>query len=445
MIPQDSAPYNPNENVHRITLYNTIAADQQHRSLKPRLYLHLDMNCFYAQVEQMAYNLFGFPIIIGGWRKPNGTPRGIVATASYEARAFGIKTGMSALEADQLCPFVLMLKVDYRKYTAISKQLQAILEQYSPVVEKYSMDEYFLDISFLLDEDRSVLRSLSSRLKDDVYDRLGLVCSIGISYSKTYSKLASDLEKPNGLTLVLDEEEARKTIHPLPLNEVWGIGARRYEKIRREGIRTIGDGVARGYPVFQRLFGDYFGKMLWETLAGKDRAMVLDKPEHVPKQVSYGHTFSNWTRDPEKVHGELAKGLSQVCYRMRAYDLRAKEFGAYIKFQESPWEDRDGVPFQFRTGGYTNIDHYVFRACFEKGDPLVHRIAQKGIRMRSVRFWTRETDATNQLSLFFEEHERLRELHRAMDRINNYFGRGAIDRASLYDYVEGHTHFKERM
>jgi len=442
MIPRDSARYNPNENVHRITLYNTIAADHQHRSLKPRLYLHLDMNCFYAQVEQMSYNLFGFPLIIGGWRKPDGTPRGIVATASYEARKFGIKTGSSALEADQLCPFVLMLKVDYRKYTAISRQLKEILDRYSPEVEKYSMDEYFLDVSFLLGEDPAALEEFAWRVKNEVYDRLGLVCSIGISYSKTYAKLSSDLEKPNGLALVLDEEAAEERIRPLPLNEVWGIGARRYEKILQEGIHTIGDGVERGYPVFQRLFGEYFGKMLWETLAGKDRAMVLDKPDHVPKNVSYGHTFSDWTLDPEKVRGELSKGLAQVCYRLRAYDLRAKEFGAYIKFQDSEW---DGVPFKFTTGGYTNIDHYVFEACFEKGLPLIRYLAKRGIRMRSVRFWTRETDASNQLSLFFAEDEELRELHRAMDTINNYYGKGSVERASLYDYVEGHTHFKERM
>ncbi|MDX1672850.1 MAG: DNA polymerase IV [Balneolaceae bacterium] len=442
MIPDDAATYNPDENVHRITLYNTIAADQQHRSLKPRLYLHLDMNCFYAQVEQMAYNLFGLPLIIGGWRKPNGTARGIVATASYEARKFGVKTGMSAFEADRLCPFLLMLKVDYRKYQGISRQLRRILDDYAPEVEKYSMDEYFLDISFLLDAERGELRSFGHRLKNEIYQHTGLVCSIGISYSKTYAKLSSDLVKPNGLSLVLDREEASEQLWPLQLDEVWGIGSRRYAKILKEGIETIGDGVERGYPVFQRLFGDYFGKMLWETLAGRDRAMVLDRPHHVPKQVSYGHTFSDWTRDPEKVRGEIAKALSQICYRLRAYDRRAKGFGGYIQFQDSDYE---GAPFTFCTDGYTHIDHYVYEACFEKAMPLVRHLARRGFKMRTIRFWTKETDASNQLSLFFEEDEQLCKLHRAIDRINNYYGRGTVERASLYDYVEGHTHFKERV
>lgn len=441
MIPE-TISYSPEDNVHHITLYNTIASDQQHAGDKERLYLHLDMNCFYAQVEQMAYNLFGFPLIIGGWRKDDGTPRGIVATASYEARKFGIKTGVSALEADRLCPFLLMMKVDYRKYRAISRQLQDILNDFSPVMEKYSMDEYFLDITFLLDKSREELRAFSRRLKNEIYRQTGLVCSTGISYSKTYAKLSSDLEKPNGITLVLNEADASERLYPLKLNEVWGIGSRRYAKISNEGIITIGDGIRHGYQVFQKLFGDYFGKMLWRTLAGKDRAMVLDKPDYIPKQVGYGHTFSDWTLDAEKVRGEIAKALSKICYRLRAYDRRARKFGGFIKFQDSEWE---GVPFTFCTPGYTNLDHYVYRACLEKAMKLVRHIARRGIRMRAVRFWTEETDASSQLSLFFREDEQLGELHRAVDRINNYYGQGTIERASIYDYVRGHTHFKERV
>jgi DNA polymerase-4 len=335
-----------------------------------------------------------------------------------------------------------MMKVDYRKYRAISRQLQEILSDHAPIVEKYSMDEYFMDITFLIDEGREETERFGRQLKDEIYRQLGLVCSLGISYSKTYSKLSSDLKKPNGISLVLHGEDAAEHLHPLKLNEVWGIGSRRYAKILNEGIVTIGDGVKCGYPIFQRLFGDYFGKMLWETLAGKDRAMVLDKPNHVPKQVGYGHTFSDWTTDPEKVRGEIAKALSQICYRLRAYDRRAQKYGGFIKFQDSRWK---GIPFTFSTPGYTNLDHYVYDACLEKAMKLVQHIARRGIRMRAVEFWTEETDASNQMSLFFREDKQLGNLHRALDRINNYYGRGTIERASVYEYVEGHTHFKERV
>jgi nucleotidyltransferase/DNA polymerase involved in DNA repair len=149
MDPDRITAYDLEQDVHRITLYSSVAREHQHVSLKPRLYLHIDMNCFYAQVEQRAYNLYGLPVAMGGWRKPDGTPRGIVATASYEARQLGIKTAMSAFEAHQICPYLIFLQIDYDKYKGISRQLQAILEDFAPDVEKYSMDEYFLDVTFL--------------------------------------------------------------------------------------------------------------------------------------------------------------------------------------------------------------------------------------------------------------------------------------------------------
>lgn|SRR5690625_163951 len=136
-------PYQPEHDVHRITLYNTIYPEHQHTSQTDRLYLHFDFACFYAQVEQLRRNLYGLPLIIGGWRKENGQVKGIVATSSYEARSFGIKTGMSAYEAWQLCPHVCMLQVDYDSYTAISKQVHFIFKEFAPVMERYSMDDTF--------------------------------------------------------------------------------------------------------------------------------------------------------------------------------------------------------------------------------------------------------------------------------------------------------------
>src|SRR6056297_460178 len=159
MDPEKYTEYDLEQDVHRITLYSTVAKDHQHISGKSRLYLHLDMNCFYAQVEQRAYNLYGFPLAMGGWRKPDGTARGIVATASYEARSLGIKTAMSAFEASQICPYLVFKQIDYSKYAEIGRRLREILDTFSPEVEKYSMDEYFMDITFLLRKSRSQLEA----------------------------------------------------------------------------------------------------------------------------------------------------------------------------------------------------------------------------------------------------------------------------------------------
>ncbi len=441
MSPKGNTAYDLDRNVHRITLYNTVAADQQHVSRRDRLYLHLDMNCFYAQVEQQSYDLYGLPLVIGGWRKPDGTPRGIVATSSYEARQLGIKTGMSALEAQQLCPSIIFLQVNYEKYRAISREVRAVLDDFSPDVEAYSMDEYFMDITFKWKEGEEAVRRMGGEIKEALYRRTRLVASVGISYSKTYAKLTSDLEKPDGLALVLDEEEAAERIWPLPLDEVWGIGRRRYEKLKSRGLQTIRDAVDRGAGPFQKLFGQYFGKMLHETTVGKERARVLQNQDHVPKEVSYMHTFSDWTRDPEEVRGEIIKAIRQLCYRMRGYDRRSCKYVCYIRFQDVTWE---GINFAFNTDGYTNLDDYVARACLSKGMPLVRRFLGEGHTIRGVGLHTVDLDATNQLELFFSEDEKVRNLYYAQDKINNRYGLDTIMQASLKYDVPGQTHFLER-
>ena len=434
--------YDLARNVHRITLYSTVAGAQQHLSTRPRLYLHLDLNCFYAQVEQMSYNLYGIPLIIGGWRKENGIPRGICATSSYEARTLGIKTAMSAFEAQQLCPFVVMLRVHYEKYQAVSKQLISVLQDFAPDIESYSMDEFFMDISFLQRRKPEEIAYFGNRLRNEVYRQTGLVCSVGISYSKTYAKLASDLHKPNGMTMVLNDEDAIQKLHPLSLKEVWGIGSRRFAKLEAQHVHTIEDAVRRGPGVFQRLFGSYFGKMLFETVTGKDRAMVLtEQGNHIPKEVSYMHTFSDWTIDPARIDGEIATAVRMLCYRMRGYGRRARLYTGYIRFQDVTWK---GIAFRFTTDGFTNLDDYVLPACLHIARPLITYFLTEGHRIRGIGLNTLELDSSRQLDLFFHEDEKLHNLCFAIDHINNRYGLQTLLRGADHHKVEGNTHFLER-
>ena len=438
----DPEAYDLTRNVHRITLYNTIASDQQHPSNQtPRLYLHVDMNCFYAQVEQQCYNLYGIPVIVGGWRKGNGIPRGIVATSSYEARAFGVKTGMSHLEAQQLCPYLVPLQVHWDKYQAISKEVARILARYAPEVEAYSSDESFLNISYLLGQSREKLAALGKKLKGEIWGKTRLMCSVGISYSKTYAKLASDLQKPDGLSLVLTPEEAVEAIYPLPLNEVWGIGRKRFAKLEKAGLATIREAVEKGPGVFQRLFGAYFGRMLWETATGKDCARVMDNSHHVPREVTYMHTFSDWTVSLERVKGEIAKGVRQLCYRLRGYNRRAHKYSGYIRFQDVDW---NGAGFAFATKGLTNLNDYVLPACLQMALPMLKRFLQEGHKIRGFGLSSMGLDESRQLELFFREDEKLHRLHYAVDRINNRFGLDTVMPAATKYAVEGKTHFLER-
>lgn len=439
----DPGAYDVDEGVHKITDYSCINRDMQHTSIKPRLYLHLDMNCFYAQVEQLCFNLYGMPIYIGGWYKDNGTPRGIVATCSYEARAFGVKTGMSAYEAEKLCPYLIGLQAHYEKYKGISYEIEEVLHSFAMDVEKYSMDEYFLDINFLKDKPRVAIEEYCTELRDLIYNEIGLVCSIGVSTSKTYSKLASDLKKPDGISLVITEEEAKNKLHPLPLDEVWGIGHRRYKKLVAKGLKTIGEAVERGYHVFQSLFGEYFGKLMWEMVAGKDRAKVLT-PEDIipePEQLNYMHTFSDFTRDPDRVRGEIMKGFQQVCYRMRGYGLKADQYYCYLRVQDQDWS---GIKFRFNTEGKTNLDDYIVYECMQKAKPELERLLEHGFTLRGIGLGALSFVHTDQMELFFQESEKTRRFYLIQDAINNKYGKGTIQKAAIKYDVPGKTHFLER-
>jgi DNA polymerase-4 len=441
MDPKEYNNYDLEQDVHRITLYSTVAKEHQHISRKKRLYLHLDMNCFYAQVEQRAYNLYGMPVAMGGWRKPSGVARGIVATASYEARALGIKTAMSAFEASQICPYLVFMQIDYDKYKAISRQLKSILDSYSPDVEKYSMDEYFMDITFLLKKSRSELEAFAKKLKDEIYRRLGLVCSVGIATSKTYSKLASDLQKPKGLSLILTPDDAAQYIYPLPIDEVWGIGRRRYEHLKKYNIHTIADAIKQGKVPFQKLFGEMQGQLFWETVSGRDKARVLTDEVHIPDEVSYMHTFSDWTDNPVEVKGEIIKAIRKVCYRMRGYQRKARRWGCHIRYQQAHWE---GHSFTFTTPGFTNLDDYVLDACLPETMRIVNSAMEKDIKIRGVGLHTIEMQQTEQGELFFQEDDELRGLTRATDCLNNCYGPDTVAKAAIYESVKGNTHFVNR-
>src|SRR5699024_1939702 len=170
-----------------------------------------------------------------------------------------------------------------------------------------------------------------------------------------------------------------------------------------------------GYPAFQKLFGRYFGKILWMTAVGKDQAVVRDETDYVPKRVSYGHTFSTWTRDPWQVAGEFAKAAKQVCYRLRGYGKKADKFFGHVGFQ-SP--DKKGFSFSFRAPGLTNLDDYVLRACLKKGLPMLFYCKEQGQKFRSVRLGTTELNKTSQMELFFQENPEIQRMHQAMDYLN---------------------------
>jgi DNA polymerase-4 len=352
---------------------------------------------------------------------------------------------MSAYEAWQLCPHVCMMQVDYDSYKAISEQVHFIFKEFAPVVERYSMDEYFMEVDFLLDKSREEIDDFARRLQQRIYEATNLVGAAGIARAKTYAKLCSSLDKPKGRTLILTDDDERTRIWPLELNEVWGVGRKRHEHILAEGYKTIGDVVQRGnQQTFIRLFGANFGKMLYQTITGKDQGRVMEEisEDYKPKQgVSYGHTFSEGSTDLDRIKGEYAIAVQQICYRMRAYGIRANSFSGMFGFNEP---DKPGVGFRFVTEGHTNIDDYVYQALMDKVEPALRKACEHNIEIRNLRLGTKEIDKTDQLNVFFQDDEDKAARTKAMDEIKNRFGQKYISKAITLTRVKGNTHFLER-
>src|SRR6476619_3463734 len=239
-------------------------------TVSERTILHVDLDAFFAAVEQRDRpELRGRPVIVGG--DPGG--RGVVSAASYEARRFGIHSAMSLREAYRRCPDAVFLPVDGRRYQAASREVMAILRRYTPAVEPISIDEAFLDVtgSAILFGDGPVI---ARRIKDDVRAEVGLTASVGVASTKLVAKIASDLQKPDGLVVVpLGEEEA--FLAPLPISRLWGVGEKTAVALKDYNVRTIGDLAALPPDLLIRRFGKH-GASLVARARGVDADTVHD-------------------------------------------------------------------------------------------------------------------------------------------------------------------------
>jgi len=229
-----------------------------------RRILHMDMDAFFAAVEALRRpELRGKPLVIGGSGDP--TKRGVVSTASYEARMYGIHSAMPLMKAHTLCPHAVFLPVDYHEYSRVSHIIKGILHEFSPVMEDVGIDEAFLDISDIDTTPEQIAKEIKNRLRE----RTGLTCSIGIAHNKLLAKIASDLQKPDGLTILAGKDlEAR--IWPLPVRKLWGVGPKTEAYLKQLNIRTIGELAATSRDKLIEQFGKSYGQYLHEASHGID-------------------------------------------------------------------------------------------------------------------------------------------------------------------------------
>ncbi len=284
------------------------------------------MDAFFAAVEQKRRpELVGKPVIIGGDGNP--TRRGVVSTASYEARKYGIHSAMPLRRAHKLCPQAVFLPVDYREYSRISTVVKEILREFSPIMEDVGIDEAFLDLS---DIDRPP-GEIAASIKRQIRERTGLTCSIGIAPNKLLAKLGSDLQKPDGLT-ILEEGDVEKKIWPLPARKLQGIGPKTEEALKEMGIHTIADLASHSEEELIERFGESYGTYLFRSARGIDESPLITEWE--PKSMSRETTFQTDIHHWQDIARNLAEITHQVVADMKESGYAAKNVAIKIRFSD---------------------------------------------------------------------------------------------------------------
>jgi DNA polymerase-4 len=322
--------------------------------LRPRRIAHLDMDAFFASCELSQYpELRGMPMVVAGRRTdlprvlPDGTRefvrlrdyagRGVLTTATYEARALGVHSGMPTMKAARLAPDAVLLPVNFELYRRYSRLVKDAVRTVSPVIQDIGIDEVYADLTEL-DGDA---RMLAARLKAAVFEATGLTCSVGIAPNKLLAKLCSDMQKPDGITVLTMDEIASK-VWPMPAKRINGIGPKATEKLAAHGIVTIGDLAARDPAWLVEHFGRAFGQWLHEAAHGRDERPVVTHRE--PVSISRETTFER-NLHAARDRGELGEVFTRLCEQLAA-DLARKRYlartvGIKLRFDDFRTVTRD--------------------------------------------------------------------------------------------------------
>ena len=294
-----------------------------------KYFIHLDIDAFYAQTEQRDNpKLRGKPVSVGGTKGD----KGIVMTASYEARKKGVDIGMSVVEARRLCPDLISVPCYGTKYEAILQNILFHISKLLPedCIEQYSIDECFLDITPVV-RDYFQAAKFAWKIKKMIRDIENLKVSIGVSFNKSYAKMASKLNKPDGLAVV--SEKNIETIHNLPLRKMWGIGHRMEIRLNALGIRTIGELAKSSIHTIHKEFG-INGVVLRKFARGEDTSGISAPAERVEKSFNHNHTLSDSIYEEPKAIDEIKRMTEYVCRRMRAKDLITDHIALSVRYED---------------------------------------------------------------------------------------------------------------
>lgn len=381
-----------------------------------RTILHIDMNAFFASVEQSTNpDLQGRPIAVTG-----GGQRTVITTSSYEARAFGVKTGMAVWEAKRCCPELIIVVGDNRKYTHTSGEIMKMMLDYTPEVEVFSIDEAFMDVTHslsLFNTPENIANLLKARIKHS----FGITCSIGIAPNKLLAKLASDMQKPDGLTIISPEDVSR-VMERLPVKELCGIGRKTERQLTLMGIRTCGE---LGRCPEERLTGKFgiVGKRLKEMGLGRDDSPVIPHGEDDEvKSVGHSMTLDKDIDRREEILRFLLQLSEMVGRRARRYNVTGRTVTLYVRYADF----FTSFGKQQTLANYINLSEEIFKAAVELLDSveLEQPIRLLGVRLSSLRH------QSEQLPLF-EDERRKAFATQAMDEVNSRYGEFTVTFGSL--------------
>jgi DNA polymerase-4 len=381
-----------------------------------RTILHADLDAFFAAVEQRDNpELRGKPVIVGSGG-PND--RGVVSTASYEARVFGVRSAMPLRTAGALCPQGIFVPVNGRKYAEVSKQVMAIFRRFSPLVEPLSIDEAFIDVTGteqLFGDGEQAAR----QIKQAVRDETELTVSIGVASNRLVAKIASDLRKPDGLVVVPRGEE-QAFLAPLAIERLWGVGPKARRQLTEFGVTTIGDLATLPEDLLVRRFGQhgrdlaYRARGIGDTVVGGHEAA---------KSVSHENTFDVDQSDWEVLEQTLLALSENVASRLRASGTVASTVG--VKIRNSSFET---ITRQRTLPQPTDLGEVIWRVAVELTRREVH-----GQRIRLLGVAASGLGEQSQMSLFDASDDRSRRVTQAADAVRKKFGSTAIRRARLLD------------
>lgn len=376
--------------------------------------IHIDMDAFFVSVELLEHpELAGLPVAVGG------TERGVVAAASYEARSYGVNSAMPVGAAKRVCPQLLMIPPNGERYREVSRQIMAILDEYTPLREQVSVDEAFLDVSGaqrIFGRPVQIAQSIRERIRAEV----GVPASAGIAATKHVAKIASAHAKPDGL-LLIPKDATVAFLAELPVGALWGVGERTRERLEKQGVETVGDLAALGQARLIQLLGEASGRHLYALSMGIDGRTVI--PSHEEKSIGKEVTLFDRISEVEQIEAILLDQAHSTARRLRERGLLARTVAIKVRFG-----DFTTITRSITLPSPSNVAQEIYLAA-KRLLSAVH-IPADGLRLVGLRAeqMVRTGDG---IQLAWDDDPRRLKAEGVMDLVDRKFGRGAISPGSL--------------